>query len=521
MSQTITTELRDCAETITTHLDAIETPEGKDPAVEAGVTQQEIEQHLDELVAHRVPVAEAVRTVVRELVREAGLERSDLPAEFARLAGYSTGSRFERAMLGDVDEPDQWIDVSAEVVELWEPRSEKIAQVGLLGDESGRLKFVTWESAGLPELTEGESYRFRNVVTDEYQGRYSVSLNSATIVESSEETVSVAAKGVTVGGTIVAVQEGSGLIKRCPESDCTRVLSGGRCGEHGAVEGEFDLRIKAVVDDGSRSINAIFNAEATAAVSGLSMEEAQAMAMDALDTSVVVDELVERVLGRPYRLTGPVVGEYFLVDDAAQESTNTDLSDEALDPVVTARQPARRMLAQEINASTHTFQESDEERAPMLSLSPTGAAVNRVLIVGALTEARDVGASTEYWRGRVYAGSEPVFVYAGQFQPEAVEFLQQAATPSYIAVVGKLRSYEVGDRVNVAIDPESIATVDEATREAWLAEAVEHTRTRIAAFERGAARAEVAAEHYGSDLRALEETAADAATELGDGTSSS
>jgi ABC-type glutathione transport system ATPase component len=30
----------------------------------------------------------------------------------------------------------------AEVVQLWEPHSETIAQVGLLGDESGRLKFV-------------------------------------------------------------------------------------------------------------------------------------------------------------------------------------------------------------------------------------------------------------------------------------------------------------------------------------------------------------------------------------------
>jgi RPA family protein len=293
------------------------------------------------------------------------------------------------------------------------------------------------------------------------------------------------------------------------------VLSGGRCAEPGAVEGEFDLRIKAVVDDGSRSINAIFDAEATAAVSDLSMEEAQAMAMDALDTGVVVDELVERVLGRPYRLTGPVVGEYFLVDDVASEPTDEDLSSDQLDPAVTARQPTRRMLAQEINASTHTFQESEEERAPVLSLSPTGVAVNRVLIVGALTEARDVGSSTEYWRGRVYAGSEPVFVYAGQYQPEAMQFLQQAATPSYVAVVGKLRPYEAGDRVNVAIEPESIVTVDEEVREAWLAEAVEQTRARIAAFERGAARSGAAAEHYGDDIESIEAAVAEAATELG------
>nr|WP_240137809.1 hypothetical protein [Salinigranum salinum] len=515
MSQTTTTELQDRAETITSHLDAIETAADDGQAVGAGVTRQAIEQRLDELVAHRVPMDEAVRTVVRGVVHEAGLERADLPTELARLAGYSTRSSFERAMLGNVDEADQWIDVIAEVVQLWEPRSEKIAQVGLLGDESGRLKFVMWESAGLPELVEGETYQFQNVVTDEFQGRYSVSLNSATVVKPSEEAVSAAADGVTVGGTVVAVQEGSGLIKRCPEADCTRVLSGGRCGEHGAVEGEFDLRIKAVVDDGHRSINAIFDAEATVAVSGLSMADTQAMAMDALDTGVVVDALTERVLGRRYQLTGPVVGEYFLVDDVAEGPADEDLSDETLEPAVTGRQPAQRMLAQEINASTHTFQESDEERAPVLSLSPTGVAVNRVLIVGALTEAQDVGSNSEYWRGRVYAGSEPVFVYAGQYQPEAMQFLQQADTPSYVAVVGKLRPYEAGDRVNVAIEPESIATVDEATREAWLAEAVEHTGTRIEAFERGAGRADVAAEQYGDEVGRIEQAVTDVAAELG------
>nr|WP_262342755.1 hypothetical protein [Haloplanus rubicundus] len=505
MSQTTTTELQDRAETIITHFDAITTSLSDGLALEGEITRQAIEQRLDELVAHQVPVDEAVRAVVRGVMRDAGLERSDLPAELATLAGYSTGSQFERAMLGDVAEPDQWIDLVAEVVELWEPRSEKIAQVGLLGDESGRLKFVKWESANLPELAEGETYRFQNVVTDEYQGRYSVSLNSASVVEPSEEPVNAAAEGVIISGTIVAIQEGSGLIKRCPEPNCTRVLSGERCAEHGGVEGEFDLRIKAVVDDGNRSINAIFDAEATTVVSGLSMADAQAMAMDALDTSVVVDELVERVLGRPYRLTGPVVGEYFLVDDVAQGSAEENLSDEALEPAMTARQPARRMLAQEINGSTHTFQESDEERAPVLSLSPTGVAVNRVLIVGALTETRDVGSSTEYWRGRVYAGSESVFVYAGQYQPEAMEYFQQAVTPSYVAVVGKLRSYEAGDRVNVAIEPETIVTVDETTREAWLAEAASQTRERLDAFETGDARyGEEATAAYGDNLSMID-----------------
>jgi RPA family protein len=504
MAINTTAELQNRAETIASHFgDIAHSTDAGAQRVE--IDRADVERELEQLVAYRVPLDEAVRTVVRGAIADAGLDRTDLPGELARLAGYSNGTgSFERTMLGDVAEADQWIDVVAEVVDLWEPRSEKIAQTGLLGDESARLKFVKWASADLPELAEGETYRFTNVVTDEYQGRFSVSCNSATKIGPADEAVVPAADGVTVGGTIVDVQNGSGLIKRCPEEECTRVLQSGRCAEHGSVEGEFDLRIKAILDDGERSIKTIFDAEATAAVSGMSMDAAQAMAMDALDTSVVADELVARMLGRPYQLTGPVVGEYLLVNEVETGPSEYGLESEAVEPAMTTRQPARRMFAQEINATTHTFQESEEERAPILGLSPTGVGVNRVLVVGALTEVRDVGSTSEYWRGRVYAGSKPVFVYAGQYQSDVMQTLKQAPTPAYVAVVGKLRSYEAGSRVNVAIEPESIAIVDEAARDAWLDEAIEQTRERIEGFTEGRELAAMAREQYGDQMPMIE-----------------
>jgi hypothetical protein len=39
------------------------------------------------------------------------------------------------------------------------------------------------------------------------------------------------------------------------------------------------------------------------------------MAIDALDSAVVVDTLTERVLGRRYRLTDRIVDTYLLVND--------------------------------------------------------------------------------------------------------------------------------------------------------------------------------------------------------------
>ncbi|WP_267643908.1 hypothetical protein [Haloarchaeobius amylolyticus] len=487
MSSTVAPDLQDRIQTISDAFAAFDESRvagGSDPTF--ALDQLDIEDQLERMCAYRVPMDEAVRTIVRKACTDADLDRDDLTDDLAKLAGYGgRPQKATRTMLNSIDEADKWVDVVAEVVELWEPRSEKIAQVGLLGDESGRLKFVVWASADLPELEEGGTYEFESVVTDEYQGRFSVSCNSATSISETDQSVEVSDGTIEVVGSIVDVQEGSGLIKRCGQDDCTRVLRNGRCAEHGQRDGDFDLRIKAILDDGERSVSVLFNEEATEAVTGISLDDATTMAMDALSTDVVADEISDQLLGRRFRLTGSVFGTYFLVDNAERCSDESDLSDDVLEPALTARQPARRVLAQELNASTQTFQESDDERAPVFGLSPMGAALNRVLIVGTLTEVRDVGSDSEYWQGRVYAGSEPVFVYAGQYQPDAMDTLRNAETPSYVAVIGKHRAYESGDRTNVAVEPEHIISVDAETRDAWLDEAVAHTRARLDAYEVG------------------------------------
>jgi replication factor A1 len=200
-----------------------------------------------------------------------------------------------------------------------------VAQVGLLGDESGRIKFTTWAKSDLPELAEGAVYRLGNVVTDEYEGRYSVKLNRTTTIEELEEDLEVGDDETEVEGALVDVQSGSGLIKRCPESECTRVLQNGRCSEHGEVEGEFDLRIKGVLDDGEEVHEVLFDQEGTADLTGIGLEEAKDMAMDALDTSVVADEMREAVLGRYYRIAGPRFNRYVLANDVEE-------LDEPVDP---------------------------------------------------------------------------------------------------------------------------------------------------------------------------------------------
>ncbi|WP_160135091.1 RPA family protein [Halococcus salsus] len=148
------------------------------------------------------------------------------------------------------------------------------------------------------------------------------------------------------------------------------------------------------------------------------------------------------------------------------------------------RKVARRVFAREFNDATETFKESDEERAPVYVLLPSGERANRVFFVGTLTETEDVGSDSEYWQGRVVDPTGTFYVYAGQYQPEAASTLREIEPPAYVAVAGKPRTFETDDgQTNVAVRPESITVVDAETRDRWVVETAARTTERIQAFE--------------------------------------
>ena len=145
------------------------------------------------------------------------------------------------------------------------------------------------------------------------------------------------------------------------------------------------------------------------------------------------------------------------------------------------REVARRVLAGEFNDARYTFKESDDERAPVYLLLPTGERANRVFIVGTLMETEDVGDDSEYWQGQVIdPNGDRYYMYAGQNQPDAASMLRELESPAYISVVGKPRTYETDDgEVNVSVRPESITEVDAATRDRWVVETAERTLERV------------------------------------------
>lgn len=166
-----------------------------------------------------------------------------------------------------------------------------------------------------------------------------------------------------------------------------------------------------------------------------------------------------------------------------------------------SREVARRVFAREFNDATYSFKESDDERAPVYALLPTGDRANRVFIVGTLTETEDIGDESEYWRGRIVDPTGTFFTYAGQYQPNATALLRDIEPPAYVAVVGKPRTFETDDgNVNVSLRPESITIVDEITRQRWVIETAAHTVDRIDSFEDNQEYRTMVESEYGEDL---------------------
>lgn len=146
------------------------------------------------------------------------------------------------------------------------------------------------------------------------------------------------------------------------------------------------------------------------------------------------------------------------------------------------REVAYRVFAGEFDDADLEHSPGDGERAPNYVVTPTGARINRLFVVGVLTEVEEVGG--DVLRARVVDPTGAFVLYAGQYQPDAMGFLERASIPSFVAVTGKARTFQPDEsaRIFTSIRPESITEVDAETRDRWTVQAAEHTIDRVARF---------------------------------------
>jgi len=211
----------------------------------------------------------------------------------------------------------------------------KTVYSGVLADTTGKSQFSAWKDFGLKE---GEVLRIEGGYVKSWRGIPQVSFDErATVTRLKADALPPAEKlresprmwiedlaergggvDVTVRGILIDLREGSGLIYRCPE--CRRVLRKGACRIHGEVKGEPDLRVKAVLDDGSGALTAVFDRELTEALLDKTMDACIAEAKEAMSTDIVRDELADVLVAQPMEARGNVTSDDYglmmIVDQA-------------------------------------------------------------------------------------------------------------------------------------------------------------------------------------------------------------
>jgi RPA family protein len=150
--------------------------------------------------------------------------------------------------------------------------------------------------------------------------------------------------------------------------------------------------------------------------------------------------------------------------------------------VARTREVAWRIFADEYNSSSVEIRD-EGEYAPAYVLTPLGALVNRVFTVGVLTEVENMGTEEDpLYRARLQDPTGVFYISAGQYQPEAAKVLGTLPWPSFVAVVGKTRTYSPSEgQVYVSLRPEVLKQVGAEERDLWTLEAGRSTMERIAA----------------------------------------
>lgn len=82
-----------------------------------------------------------------------------------------------------------WINLKVKAEQIWENDHPAIRQVGVLTDETGIVKFVSWEKANQPLLREGAIYEIGKVPVTEYDGRLQVAIVATTTIAPAEDTL--------------------------------------------------------------------------------------------------------------------------------------------------------------------------------------------------------------------------------------------------------------------------------------------------------------------------------------------
>ena len=179
-----------------------------------------------------------------------------------------------------------------------------------------RLKGVrvrAWQ--GIPDITVDNESQIEVLAAAPWGDDVDLA-NNVVDVELSDLSSGASRVGISTTGNVISIREDSGIIKRCPE--CRRVLRDGECATHGAQEGETDVRLRVVLDDGKSTISLIINKSASESLIGMKQDKISSHIVEN-GTMAFVQELRDLLLGKKLKASGRTIvdeqGAMLLSDD--------------------------------------------------------------------------------------------------------------------------------------------------------------------------------------------------------------
>jgi len=243
------------------------------------------------------------------------------------------------ADIGQLKEAMGYVEVKGRVLSI-EPRevtvqgeAKKIFS-GVVADQTGKIQFTSWSDF---KLKQGEVVRISKATVKGWKGIPQLSFDDrAEVTKVMEKFPSVeelqktgvrmisevasrgGASDVSLKGVLLEVREGSGLIMRCPE--CNRALQKGMCKLHGRVDGTPDLRIKAILDDGSGAVSVVMNRGLTERLLDTTLDEAMQKAKEKMNFDIVRDMMDERLTLKILTVSGSVTADQYGLSMIAKEA---------------------------------------------------------------------------------------------------------------------------------------------------------------------------------------------------------
>jgi len=199
---------------------------------------------------------------------------------------------------------------------------EKFLWSGQIADPTGRCRISVWDALpfeegdlpvtvevkgarvrawqGIPDITVDTTDQLTVLETPPWDAGMDLT-NHAVEVSLTDVVAGPSRVGMKTNGMLVSVREDSGFIKRCTE--CRRVLRDGACFDHGANEGNEDVRLRLVMDHDGATAAVLVNKDASLAALGMSQDEMRAKVEELGDLGFV-QHIRERMLGRKITVSG-------------------------------------------------------------------------------------------------------------------------------------------------------------------------------------------------------------------------